>query len=89
MRVIIDVSTAGRYYVYAGSMRASGVKFTGGNDVSYNYVSSGIQPFVLDMGDRKVGDQVTVEYTMDSTNTSGNLTFCAAKLNQEKINLID
>ncbi len=82
VRVIIDVAASGRYYVYAGSMRASGLKFTGGSDVSYNYLSSGIQPFVLDMGDRKVGDQVIVEYTMDSSNTSGMFTFCAARLNQ-------
>lgn len=82
VRVIIDVAASGRYYVYAGSMRASSLKFTGGSDISYNYVSSGIQPFVLDMGDRKVGDQVIVEYTMDSSNTSGMFTFCAARLNQ-------
>ena len=81
--VVIDVDKDGRYYVYAGSMRISGLKFTGGEDLSYSYNSSGIQPFVLDMGDRKAGDQIKVEFSMDNTNSSGMITFCAARLNQQ------
>ncbi len=82
-KVIIDVEKDGNYYVYAGSTKLSGIKFNAEEDVSYNYISSSIYPFVLDMGERKAGDQISVEYTLDS-NSSATVTFCAAMLNQDR-----
>ncbi len=38
----------------------------------------------MDMGERKAGDRISVEYTMDSANSAGTMTFCAVKLNKEK-----
>ena len=84
VKVIIDVEEQGRYFVYAGSTRLSSIKFTAGDDLTYNYISSSIQPFILDMGERAPGEQIAVEYTVDESYASATLTFCAAKLNTEK-----
>ena len=84
VKVIIDVAEQGRYYVYAGSTRLSSIKFTAGDDLTYNYISSSIQPFILDMGEREPGEQIAVEYTVDEAYASATLTYCAAKLNQDK-----
>ena len=84
VKVIIDVEEQGRYFVYAGSTRLSSIKFTAGDDLTYNYISSSIQPFILDMGERAPGEQIAVEYTVDESYASATVTFCAAKLNTEK-----
>ncbi len=84
VKVIIEVAEEGRYYVYAGSTRLSSIKFTAADDLTYNYVSSSIQPFILDMGERKPGEQIAVEYTVDAAYDSATVTYCAAKLNTEK-----
>ena len=84
VKVIIEVEEAGRYYVYAGSTRLSSLKFTAADDLTYHYVSSSIQPFILDMGEREPGDEITVEYEMDATYDSATVTFCAAKMDKNK-----
>lgn len=81
--VFVDVAENGQYYVYVGSTRISGMKITAGDDFTYQLYSSSTQPFILDMGYLKAGQQITVEYTVDTSNDSATLTFCAAKLNSE------
>ena len=81
--VSIDVEEKGHYYVYAGSTKLSSINFTAGDDFKYTYVSSSIQPFVLDVGTLNEGDAVRIEYKVSDSNDTANLTFCAAKLNEE------
>ena len=80
--VYIDVEEEGEYYVYAGSTKLSSIKITA-DDFSYNYVSSSIQPFTIGVGKQPAGGQIAVEYHVDSANASANLTFTAARLNEE------
>ncbi|MCH5197901.1 MAG: YfhO family protein, partial [Oscillospiraceae bacterium] len=84
--ITIDVAEAGQYYVYAGSIRLSSIKFTAGDDYSYNYVSSSIQPFILDLGRREAGEEITIEYTVADSHDTASLTFCAAMLNEQNFN---
>ncbi len=73
----------GNYYVYIGSTRISALNVEA-KDLSYNYVSSSIQPFTLDLGYLDVEDEAVIEYTIPSSNDSASITFCAAKLDEEK-----
>ena len=80
VQLYIDVSQDGHYYVYAGSTHLSSIKFAGGEEMSYQYISSSVQPFVLDMGYRKQGERIKVEYELDTAYDSASLSFCAARL---------
>jgi len=83
VKVTVDIAEEGQYYVYAGSTRLSSIKFTAGDDYTYNYVSSSIQPFILDVGKRVEGDSIEIVYTVDESYDTATLTFCAAKLNED------
>ena len=77
--VYIDVETEGEYYVYAGSTRLSSIKITA-DDFNYDYYSSSIQPFILDVGYQKAGSVIAVEYRLDKEYSSATISFTAARL---------
>lgn len=81
--VKIKPDVEGNYYVYAGSTRLSAMKITAA-DLSYNYVSSSIQPFILDLGYLTPEDEVVVTYTIPASNNTATIAFCAARLDVEK-----
>ena len=83
VKIVIDVDTAGQYYVYAGSNHLSSLKFSIGENVLYHYGSASVAPFILDMGYRQPGDSITVEYALDAAYDSASLNFSAARLDQE------
>ena len=79
----IDVNEDGHYYIYSGSTRLSNVAVNADN-FSYSYASSAIQPFTVDVGYQIAGSRISVELTLDQSNDSASVSFCAAKLNLEK-----
>ncbi|MBR3768539.1 MAG: YfhO family protein [Clostridia bacterium] len=83
--VKITPEEAGNYYIYVGSTKISALDIKAG-ELSYNYVSSSIQPFMLDVGYLNADDEIVVTYTVPASNNSATLTFCAAKLDVEKFN---
>lgn len=80
--VVIDVEEDGEYYVYAGSTRLDSIQFSA-EGLNYTYVSSAIQPFVMDVGYQKAGSQIRVVYTIPEADNTVTLSFCASKLNEE------
>ncbi len=83
--VKIKPEEEGNYYIYAGSTKLSALTISAG-DLYYNYNSSSIQPFILDLGWLTPDDEVVITYTVPSSNNTATLTFCAAKLDEEKFN---
>lgn len=81
--VSIKPSEPGNYYVYIGSTKLSGLKIEAG-ELEYNYNSSSIQPFILDLGYLDTEDEAVIQYTVASSYDSASLTFCAARLDEEK-----
>lgn len=73
----------GNYYVYIGSRKLSSLKVTA-KDLSYNYASTSIEPFILDLGYLSPDDEIVVTYTIGSSNNTASLSFCAAKLDNDK-----
>ena len=82
--ISVDVAEDGQYYVYVGSLGLSDITVTAGADYSYKYVSSGIQPFTLDLGALKAGDKITAVYTVMESSAAANLNFCCRRLDPEK-----
>ncbi len=83
--VKIKPEVEGNYYVYAGSTKLSSLTISAGG-LYYNYNSSSIQPFILDLGWLTPDDEAVITYTVPASNNSANLTFCAARLNEDKFN---
>lgn len=83
VRVTVKAEQAGYYYTYAGSTKIDNIKVTADNGYSYEYSSSSIQPFVLDIGYLEEGETVDVTYTVSKDTTSANLSFCASRLDEE------
>lgn len=81
--VTIIPEEEGNYYIYVGSTKISYLKIEAG-ELTYNYNSTSIQPFTLDVGYLTPDDKITVTYTVPSSNNTATLTFCAAKLDEEK-----
>ncbi len=81
--VKITPEEAGNYYVYVGSTQLSALKIDAG-EFSYNYVSSSIQPFIIDVGYLDTDDEIVVTYTVPSGTNTAKLTFAAAKIDMEK-----
>ncbi len=79
----IKPEEAGNYYIYVGSTKLSSLVIDAA-ELHYNYVSSSIQPFTLDVGYLDVDDEIVITYNVASANNSASLTFCAAKLDEEK-----
>lgn len=79
----IKPEEAGNYYIYAGSTKLSSLVVDAG-DLHYNYVSSSIQPFTLDLGYLDINDEAVITFNVASGNNSGSLSFCAAKLDEAK-----
>lgn len=82
--VTLKADTAGNYYIYSGSLKLSSINIKADNGFSYNYVSSSIQPFTIDIGYLEEGQTATVTYNIASGNNSASLTFRAARLDNEK-----
>lgn len=83
--VKIQPEEAGNYYIYVGSTKLSSMNIEAG-DLSYFYNSTSIQPFTLDLGYLEPEDEVVITYTVASSNNTATLTFCAARLDDEKFN---
>lgn len=83
--VSIKPTEAGNYYVYIGSTKLSSLKIEAG-DLEYNYSSTSIQPFVLDLGYLDTDDEAVIHYTVSSSYDSASLSFCAARLDEDKFN---
>lgn len=83
VRVTVKADTAGYYYTYAGSTKTDSVKVTADNGYSYEYVSSSIQPFVLDIGYLEENEEIDISYTVTKDTTSATLYFAAARLDSE------
>ncbi len=83
--VKIKPETEGNYYIYAGSTKLSGLTISAG-DLYYNYNSSSIQPFILDLGWLTPDDEAVITYTVPASTNSAIVTFCAAKLDEDKFN---
>lgn len=81
--VKIKPEEAGNYYLYVGSTQLSSLKIEAG-EFSYNYVSSSIQPFTIDVGYLDADDEIVVTYTIPSGTNSAKLTFSAAKIDMER-----
>lgn len=79
LKLFIEAQEDGNYYVYAGSSKLESMHVTA-NSFNYNFGSSGIDPLILDVGPLKKGDQITVEYNIDSSSAFANITFCAARI---------
>lgn len=82
-KVIIDVQDEGDYYVYAGSTKLSRLRVNA-DDFAFDYLSSSIQPILMGVGYQPAGARIEVEYTVDKANASASLTFCAAKVDENK-----
>ncbi len=80
--VIITPETDGNYYVYAGSTSLSSIKITAGEN-EYNYASTSIQPFLLDVGYLTTDDKISVSYVIPEDKNTATLTFAAARIDDE------
>ncbi len=80
--VKIKPEEAGNFCLYVGSTQLSSIKIEAG-DFSYNYVSSAIQPFTIDVGYQDTDDEIVVTYTIPSGTNTANLTFAAVKVDKE------
>ena len=89
---IVDVEEDGHYYVHVGSSGISDLNVTAGAKsdpaFSYRYTSSGVSPFILDLGELKKGDRITAAYTLTESNAGTNIYFSCAKLNPEKFEAV-
>ena len=83
VRITVKAEQSGYYYTYAGSTKTDSVKVTADNGYSYEYTSSSIQPFVLDIGHLDEGEKIDITYTVTKDCTSANLFFSAARLDEE------
>ncbi len=81
--VKIVPETEGNYYIYVGSTRLSAIRITAGG-LSYNYVSSSIEPFTLDLGWLTPEDEVVITYTVPASNNSATIAFAAARLDEDR-----
>ena len=81
--VTINPDSEGNYYIYVGSTKLSSLKIEA-KDLSYTYNSSAIEPFVLDVGYLTPDDEIVITYSVAAANNTASLTFCAAKLDEEK-----
>ncbi len=81
--VTITPEEAGNYYIYIGSTKLSSLKVVA-KDLSYTYNSTAIEPFILDVGYLTSEDEVFVTYSVAAANNTASLTFCAARLDEEK-----
>lgn len=81
--VKITPEEEGHYYVYAGSTQLSSLNIEAG-DFAYNYVSSSIQPYIVDVGKLATEDEITVTYTIPADTNTAKLTFVAARADMEK-----
>lgn len=82
VRVTVKADKAGYYYTYAGSTKVENVKVTADNGYSYEYASSSIQPFTLDIGYLNEGDEIDIFYTVTKDCTSATVYFAAARLDE-------
>ena len=64
LTILLEAETAGNYYVYAGGQNITGIHVIA-NDLDYNYGSSGVDPFILDVGPLEEGDEISVEYSIE------------------------
>lgn len=81
--VTIVPEEEGNYYIYIGSTKLSSLNVQA-KGLSYYYNSTAIEPFILDVGYLTPEDEITITYTVPSSNNSASLTFCAARLDEEK-----
>lgn len=81
--VKIKPEEAGNYCLYVGSTQLSSIKIEAG-DFLYNYASSAIQPFTIDVGYQDTDDEIVVTYTIPSGTNTANITFTAVKVDKEK-----
>ena len=83
VKLTIKAETAGYYYTYAGSTKIDSIKISADNGYLFEYTTSGVQPFILDIGHVGEGDEIEVTYTVTKDCTSANISFCAARLDRE------
>lgn len=83
VRITVKADAAGNYYTYAGSTKIDNIKITADNGYSYDYTSSSIQPFVLDIGYLNEGDEIDISYSVAKENDSATLYFNTARLDDD------
>ena len=81
--VKITPDAEGHYYIYAGSTQLSSLNIEAG-EFAYNYVSSSIQPYIVDVGKLTTEDEITVTYTIPADTNTAKLTFVAARADMER-----
>ncbi|MBR5409644.1 MAG: YfhO family protein [Clostridia bacterium] len=84
LETYVDVDEDGHYYVHAGSSGISDIIVKAGEEkdpaFSYRYTSTSVAPFILDLGELKKGDRISVAYTLTESNSGTNIYFSCAKL---------
>lgn len=73
----------GNYYIFVGGSTLQSLNIEVG-DLVYNYVTSSISSFILDVGYLDSSDEIKVTYKLSDSTNSANVTFKAAVLDAEK-----